>query len=262
MRAIAYIRVSTEEQAIAGASVEAQRAALRRYADANDITIIAEQADLGVSSSVRFESRPGGHAAIAALVTKDQALRADALLVIAVDRLFRDVREGLEFFDWAKTRKIVVLSLREALDSRTASGRMMLTVALATGEYERNIISERTKAALAQRAREGRVTGAIPFGCVSRDVRDAQGRVVVRYLERDPATWAIREHVVALYRNGLPNGKRVGFGKLSLHLVFEEKLPAPGGGAWWSKATLKSMHDTHDRLAQLPFAEAATTATA
>lgn len=262
MRAIAYIRVSTEEQATTGASVESQRNGLRRYADANNITIIAEHADLGVSSSVRFESRPAGRAAIAALVTKDPALRAEALLIIAVDRLFRDTREGLEFFDWAAARKITVLSLRESIDSRTAMGRMTLTMSLMAGEYERRVISERTKAALAQRAAEGRVTGEIPYGCTARDERDAQGRVVARYLERDPATWPVREHVVGLYRSGLPDGKRVGFGKLALHLRFEERLPAPRGGGWWSKATLKSMHDTHDRLCELPLAEVSTTATA
>jgi DNA invertase Pin-like site-specific DNA recombinase len=256
MRAIGYLRVSTEEQARDGASVAAQRAALIRYADANGISIVHWAEDLGVSAAVRFEDRPAGQGAFALLARRG----ADAVLCTAVDRVFRNVREGLGFIDWAKPRGIRLVSLRETIDTGTATGRFALTVTLGTAELERNLIAERTSQAMQQMRREGRFTGTAPFGTVR---ADAHGRPTADgdYLARDPATWATRQQVVDLYRHGLPDGRRVGFGKLSLYLRFERALPAPGGGAWWSKATLKSLHDTHDLLSQLPLAAEVATAT-
>lgn len=257
MRAIAYVRVSTEEQARDGSSVAAQRNQLTGYAAANGITIVHWAEDLGVSAAVRLEDRPAGRGAFALLARRG----ADALLCAAVDRVFRNTREGLGFVDWAKPRAIRLVSLRETIDTATASGRLALTMALAVGEFERNVIAERTAQAMQQMRREGKFTGTAPFGTLR---ADAQGRRQPdgEYLARDPATWPTRERVVALYRNGLPDGRRVGFGKLANHLRFDLRLPSPAGCGWWSKATLKSLHDTHDRLSELPLAEEVATPTA
>lgn len=256
MHAVAYIRVSTEEQARDGASVAAQRAALARYADANGITIVRWAEDLGVSARIRFEDRPGGKGAFALLAAKG----ADALLATAVDRLFRDVRQGLAFVDWCQPRRIRLVSLRETIDTGTAAGRFALTVTLGSAELERNLIAERTAQAMQQMRRDGKFTGTAPFGTVRVDATGARA-ADGEYLARDPATWPTRERVVRLYRDGLPDGRRVGFGKLSLYLRFDLALAAPGGGAWWSKATLKSLHDTHDRLSELPLADEVATPT-
>jgi site-specific DNA recombinase len=253
MRAIAYIRVSTEEQARDGASVTAQRAALARYADANGLQIVQTCEDLGVSARTPFESRPGGAQAFAAFAAK----RADVLLVTAVDRWVRDVREGLAFVDWCRPRRIRILSLRESIDASTASGRFALTVLLGTVELERNVIAERTEQAMQQMRRDGRCVGTVPYGTVR---VDAQRRRAPRgeFLAREPATWERRERVVELYRYGLPDGREVGFGNLARWIALHSDDPtlyAPGGSRWWSKASLKSLHDTHDFLSQLPLAE-------
>jgi site-specific DNA recombinase len=247
MRAIAYIRVSTEEQARDGSSVAAQRSAITRYADANGITIVQWAEDLGVSASARFEDRPGGSAAFAVLAARG----ADALIATAIDRLFRDVRQGLAFVDWCKPRHVRLMSLRETIDTGTAAGRFALTVTLGTAELERNLIAERTTQAMAQMQREGKVVGSVPFGCIRRGA----------YLLRDPATWPTRDRIVHMYRHGLPDGRRVGFELLARYVALHTELRTAGGKRWFSKATLKSMHDTHDRLSELPLADEVATAT-
>jgi DNA invertase Pin-like site-specific DNA recombinase len=257
MRAIAYIRVSTEDQKRDGYSPAAQRASIARYADANGITVVQVVEDLDVSAGRAFTDRPGGAQVFAAIGASAAKRIADAVIVTAVDRIFRNTREGLEFIDWATPRGVRLVSMREVIDTSTATGKFQATLTLASAQFERDRLRERTLEAMAHLKREGRVTGEIPFGCVARDERDAQGRVVARYLERDPGKWPTREHVVGLYRNGLPNGRRVGFGNLRHYLRFEERLPSPRGRGWWSKATLKSLHDTHDRLRELPFAQSA-----
>lgn len=253
MRAVAYIRVSTDEQNLA-----AQRDALRKFEIIEDVTFVERFEDHGVSARTPFSDRPAGRAAFTMLAKR----QADVIVTAAVDRMFRNVVEGLQFIDWANARKVRLISVREYLDTRTAAGRLALTGLLSQGEYERNIISERTRAAMQQMIRDGKCTGTPSFGtlrCTEDAVPDPKGK----HLARDPATWSIRQQVVDLYRNGLPNGERVGYEKLSRYLRFELALRAPNGGAWWSKATLKSLHDTHDRLSELPLAaEVATPTTA
>lgn len=260
MRAVAYIRVSTEEQARAGYSPAAQRAAVRRYADANVLELVDVIEDLDVSAGKPLTARPGGARLFALLAQPRRARTADAVIITACDRMFRNVVEGLQFLDWAAPRGVRLLSMREVIDTSTAVGRFQATLTLATGEFERNVIAERTKQAMQQMRREGKFTGTAPFGTVRVDAAGARA-ADGEYLARDPATWPTRERVVRLYRDGLPNGKHVGFGLLANYLRFELRLDAPGGGAWWSKATLKSLHDTHDRLSELPLADEVATPT-
>lgn len=258
MRAIAYVRVSTEEQARDGASVAAQRAALVRYADANGLTLVEWCEDLGVSARIPLESRPAGARAFARLARRG-ADGADAIVAVAIDRLFRDVRQGLAFVDWCAPRNVRLLSLRETIDTATAAGRFALTVTLGTAELERNVIAERTAQAMQQMRRDGKCVGTVPYGCVR---VDAQRRRSPRgdFLARDADTWSRRARVVGLYRGG----RHGGFGGVRAYIALDANDPtlhAPGGSRWWSKATLKSLHDTHDLLAQLPLAEEVATET-
>ena len=63
--AVAYLRVSTNDQAESGAGLAAQRAAITAYASANNMTITAWYEDAGVSGAAGLEARPGLAAAVA-----------------------------------------------------------------------------------------------------------------------------------------------------------------------------------------------------
>jgi DNA invertase Pin-like site-specific DNA recombinase len=255
MRAIAYVRVSTEEQKREGYGPAAQRASLNLFAASKGFTLVDVIEDLDVSAGKPLTDRPGGARLFAELSKPAKTRKADAVIVTSIDRMFRDTCEGLQFLAWASPRKVRLISVLMEIDTSSATGKLNVTMMLAHAEFERNRIRERTREAMAEMKRQGRLVGSVPFGCVSHDIRDHTGAVVERYLKRDPATWPTRQRIVDLYRNGLPDGRDVGYELLARYIALHTDLRTAGGKRWFSKATLKSMHDTHDRLSELPLAD-------
>jgi len=86
-RTVAYLRVSTDKQADRGVSLEAQRAKVESYAALFDLELVAIEVDAGVSA--KSLARPALDRALAML----RAGKADALLVVKLDRLTRSVRD-------------------------------------------------------------------------------------------------------------------------------------------------------------------------
>ena len=158
-RLVAYIRVSTADQAESGYSLDAQRHRLEAYAEAMDIQLVAIEVDAGVSAkSIR---RPGLQGALARL----QAGEADGLLVAKLDRLTRSVGDlsallAPELFG----ERYSLLSVADSIDTRTAAGRLVLNVLTSVSQWEREAISERTREGLAEARRQGVEAGAAPYG--------------------------------------------------------------------------------------------------
>jgi DNA invertase Pin-like site-specific DNA recombinase len=159
MRAIAYIRVSTDEQAESGAGLAAQRAACAAWAERAGATC-ETYADEGVSGASGIEARPALLAAIAELRS------GDVLLVSRRDRLARDpivtaMVERLVVRAGAR----VVSCAGEGTDGDSPTDVLMRRIVDAFAEYERLVIGARTKAALASIRASGRKTGGrVPYG--------------------------------------------------------------------------------------------------
>ena len=83
-----YMRVSTEEQARHGDSIEAQRQALREYAVAHDLAIVGEYADEGISGQKPVRKRP----ALSEMLAEVEAGKIDLILFTKLDRWFRSVK--------------------------------------------------------------------------------------------------------------------------------------------------------------------------
>jgi DNA invertase Pin-like site-specific DNA recombinase len=142
-RAVAYYRVSTKQQHRSGLGIEAQRATVTRFAEAEKLTIIAEyiEAESGKGADA-LDRRPQLAAALAA------ARKARCcVLVSKLDRLSRDVAfvSGL----MAQRVPFIVAELGRDADP------FMLHLYAALAEKERRLISERTRAALAVRKAAG-----------------------------------------------------------------------------------------------------------
>lgn len=159
-RAISYIRVSTDKQADLGVSLEAQRAKNLNYADLYDIQIITEHVDSG--ESARTLDRPGLQEALNELRTG----KANALLVTKLDRLTRSVKDlGILLDSYFSTEATALISVQEQLDTRSAGGRLVLNILTSVSQWEREIISERTKSAMAFMREELQYTGGrAPYG--------------------------------------------------------------------------------------------------
>jgi DNA invertase Pin-like site-specific DNA recombinase len=142
-RTVAYLRVSTQRQRRSGLGIEAQRAAIARFAEAERLTIVAEfvEAESGKGTDA-LDRRPQ---LAAALATARSA--KCSVLVAKLDRLSRDVAfvSGL----MAQRVPFIVAELGADADP------FMLHLYAALAEKERRLISERTKAALAARKATG-----------------------------------------------------------------------------------------------------------
>ena len=159
-RTIGYIRVSTDKQAEHGISLEAQEAKLRAYAALYDLELIAIEVDAGESASSL--ERPALRRALAAL----RKGTAKALLVVKLDRLTRSVRDLSDLVEkYFASGKRALLSVGEQVDTRTASGRGVLNILTSVAQMERELIGERTAAAMAHLREQGkRCSGIAPYG--------------------------------------------------------------------------------------------------
>jgi DNA invertase Pin-like site-specific DNA recombinase len=142
-RAVAYYRVSTRQQQRSGLGIEAQRATVQRFAEAENLHIVADfvEAESGKGADA-LDRRPQLAAALAAA----RASRCP-VIVSKLDRLSRDVAfiAGL----MAQRVPFIVAELGRDADP------FMLHLYAALAEKERRLISERTKAALAVRRASG-----------------------------------------------------------------------------------------------------------
>ena len=155
-RAIGYIRVSTDEQAASGAGLAAQRAAILAEAERRGWQLVDVIEDAGYSG--KSMKRPGIAAALDALRQK----RADTLVVAKLDRLSRSMLDFAALMDRASHEHWALVALDLGVDTTTPSGEAMANVMATFAQFERRLIAQRTRDALAQTALGGRASGPAP----------------------------------------------------------------------------------------------------
>lgn len=158
-----YIRVSTDEQARHGVSLDAQEERLRAYCTMRGLEVAAVIRDEGVSAFKHLDKRPGG----AELLRLVSTGRAAHVVALKLDRLFRNAADALaqtERWDRAGVALHLVDMGGSAIDTASATGRMMLTMLAGFAEFERALISERTTQALAYKRDKREVYASTPLG--------------------------------------------------------------------------------------------------
>jgi DNA invertase Pin-like site-specific DNA recombinase len=162
-KAVAYIRVSTMEQANEGVSLDAQEARIRAYCTMTGLELVAVIREEGVSGSVPLHRRPAGAELVLAIARKQAA----HVVAVKLDRVFRDAVDALEqsrAWDRAGVALHLVDCGGQAIDTRSAVGRMFLTMLAACAELERNLTAERTAAALAHKKANREAYSPTPYG--------------------------------------------------------------------------------------------------
>lgn len=134
-----YSRVSTEEQDCTNQSQELKH----RYPESE----LVEEVASGAKSRPKLE----------ALLQKMG--NGDTLVVMALDRIGRSLRDILNKLSYIQEKGIILVSLREGLDLTTPMGRFSMTIIAAVSELERGLISERTKQALKIKKQNGKKLG-------------------------------------------------------------------------------------------------------
>lgn len=157
MKAIGYIRVSTEQQAGEGVSLEAQRAKIEAWCMANDCELVAVHVDAGISGK-SMDKRTGLQKALA------DAGKGMALVVYSLSRLARSTKDTLAISERLDKAGADLVSLSERIDTTGAAGKMMFRMLAVLAEFERDVISERTTLALAHKKATGQKYAPVPFG--------------------------------------------------------------------------------------------------
>jgi DNA invertase Pin-like site-specific DNA recombinase len=156
--AVGYVRVSTEAQATDGVSLEAQTARIRAWCDCNGFTLAAVHTDAGLSGK-RADNRPALQSALA-----DLCKRGGALVVYSLSRLARSTQDAIGIAERLGKAGADLVSLTERIDTTSAAGKMVFRMLAVLAEFERDLVSERTRTALSHKRSRGERIGELPFG--------------------------------------------------------------------------------------------------
>lgn len=189
--AIGYIRVSSDDQAREGLSLEAQERKIRAYCEIKNYKLVTIFKDEGVSGFTPLEKRPGGSLALAKLglisrnpstpkkdaakfksarksfladEIEEDASEATNFVAIKLDRVFRNTGDAINKSQEFQKNGINLHLLDVSVDTSTATGKMFFTVLAMLAQFERDITGERTKAVLDMKRKDGKVWNHTPFG--------------------------------------------------------------------------------------------------
>jgi len=157
-KAVGYIRVSTADQAAEGVSLDAQRARIEAYCLASGLQLVAVHVDAGLSGK-RADNRPGLQAALA-----EVCQCGGVLVVYSLSRMARSTADTIAISQQLQAAGADLCSLTEKIDTTSAAGRVLFTLIAAFAQFERDLCSERTSAALQHKKAQGQRVGTVPFG--------------------------------------------------------------------------------------------------
>ena len=203
-RVVGYCRVSTAEQADSGLGLEAQRRAIRLECERRGWELVAVEEDAGVSGKVT--ARPGLQRALDAC----QRGESDGLVVAKLDRLSRSVQHAAQLLAEAEREGWALVALDLGVDLSTPSGEVMAHVLAAIAQFERRLIGQRTRDALAVRRAQGVRLGRPQV---------LSGQVVARIARERRSGRSLQAIADGLNADGVPT--------------------AHGGSAWWPSTVAK-----------------------
>lgn len=153
-KVVGYVRVSTADQAEHGVSLDAQVGRIHAYCTMHGHDMAVLHRDDGVSAAT-LKNRPGFHAAMDAVCSQ----KGSILVVYSLSRMSRSVRDTIDIAERLRLAGAELASLTENLDTTTATGRMVFKLLAVFAEFERDVLSERTSAALRHKAKNGERVG-------------------------------------------------------------------------------------------------------
>ena len=146
-RVFLYVRVSTEEQAVHGLSIDAQTAALTQWAKGNGHRIVGTYVDAGISARKPASRRPE----LQRLLADAQAGKGDLIAFTKLDRWFRNIAEYYKVQEILEKCNVDWQTIHEDYDTSTASGRLKINIMLSVAQDEADRTSERIKAVFASK---------------------------------------------------------------------------------------------------------------
>lgn len=159
MRVALYARVSTEEQAKHGLSIDTQLDNLRSWAKEQGHTVVDEYVDLGVSARKAPAKRPELQRLLGDLD------KVDLIAITKLDRWTRNVKGYYDVQEQLDAHKVAWAAIQEDYETLTASGRFKVNIMLSVAENEADRTSERIKVVLDRKIQRGEYIGnRVPYG--------------------------------------------------------------------------------------------------
>lgn len=220
-QAVAYVRVSSDEQARSGLGIEAQRKRCLAMATVKGWPEPVVFADEGISGTKGASGRPG----LQALLRAVEERRVDVVVVNSLDRLGRRTRLVLDLVDELSRAGVNLVSCKESLDTTTPQGQFVLTMFAALAQLERDLIAQRTSAALQELDRRGGRAGRLPYGYL----RVGEGEMVINGNQAQ-----VVRLIFALRRRGFT--LRAIAARLDL-----DQVPCPRGGEEWQHSAVREI---------------------
>jgi len=221
MKTAIYIRVSTEDQATEGFSINAQKEKLTKYLEANEWELYNIYIDDGISGK-NLKDRPQ----IKKMIEEIKKKNINNVLVYKLDRLTRSLSDLMDLLNVFDEYGCSLNSQTEKLDTSNAVGRMFLKIIGTFAEFERENLSERVSFGYEQKTREGgytNVNGVYGYNYIKG----------VGTLEINPLESEIVRDIYSMFLNG----------KAMITIAKEfnqKKVPTKRGGSW-SQSTIKSI---------------------
>ena len=180
VRCAIYTRKSTEEGLDQDFnSLQAQREAAEAYIKSQNqlgLALLSNHYDDGGFSGSNLD-RP----ALQRLLEDIEARRVDCVVVYKVDRLSRSLLDFARLVDRFDQRSVSFVSVTQQFNTTTSLGRLTLNILLSFAQFEREIISERTRDKMSAARRKGKWVGGTPV--LGYDVDPGGGRLLVNEKE-------------------------------------------------------------------------------
>jgi DNA invertase Pin-like site-specific DNA recombinase len=218
MRAVGYIRVSTNGQAEEGAGLDAQRSAIEKEASHRGWELVAVFEDMASGKSMR--KRPGLEDAITYL----EAGHADVLVVAKLDRLSRSLLDFAALVERSQRKRWTLAAIDLQVDTSTPAGEMMANVLAVFAQFERRVIGQRTKEGLAAKRKK---TAEVGYDTKRGGLKGPIGRK-----RRTP------DDVIRRIQDERAAGRS--FAAIAGQLTADGVPTAQGGSRWWPSTVRKA----------------------
>jgi len=238
LRVALYARVSTEDQAKEGFSLDAQRERLRAFCRAQNWTVTKEYVEDGHSG--RDVKRPAYQAMMA------EREGWDKVLVIKMDRIHRNSRNFMEMMDdlrrWGKD----FVSATESLDTSTAMGRFVMDIIQRIAQLESEQIGERVYMGMAQKHKQGKGLLGFrrPYGYDyvggTLVVNEREARVVRRIFKEYAAGQTLHAIAARLNDDRVPSHRNRQWSRSGLRYMLHN--PVYIGKIRWDRQTRDDVH--------------------
>jgi len=196
-RVAIYARVSTQEQAEQGYSIDAQLEMLNNYCKENNKVCFKEYVDRGISGK-SIE----GRYQLQQMLLDAKAGLFDEVIVWKINRLARKQLDLLKIVEELNKYSVTFRSYSENFETETPMGRFALQMMGSVAELERNTIVDNVRMGMRQKAKEGKWNGGIVLGYRSVSIGDETSKNKERGLEVVPEEALIVKKIYTMYSEG------------------------------------------------------------